>query len=421
VTSADAFSLVYALNALIALAAFAAVWRRRDAPGAGPLLAMLLAVAWWGGCNAVEMHLVTVGARLRLAQVQYLGIVATAPSLFHLALALSGLRHRLTRPVLAAVWGIPVLSLLVAWTNPWHQWMWTGVDMPAGALPFATYHYGWWFWVLVAHSYLLLAAATFALYRAIRVVSRDFRAAMLMIVVVILLPWAGNVAYNLKLGPWPGFDWMGLALGTSGVLLAWVVLREGLFDLLPRARGALLEMMTDGVLVLDRAGEVIFTNQAARDTLHLDGAALAGVLGVASLQEAPFELSSELAVGGPHPTCWLDVRIGPIVDRWGARAGRLVVARDITLQKALEEERERLIEQLRSAIHKVTRLEGLLPICASCRKVRDDAGYWKGIEDYFGSRAPVEFTHSICPDCSDTLYPELRDGQPAPQSGPPHP
>jgi hypothetical protein len=50
---------------------------------------------------------------------------------------------------------------------------------------------------------------------------------------------------------------------------------------------------------------------------------------------------------------------------------------------------------------------GAPPICASCRKVRDDGGYWGNVEEYFGSRAPVEFTHGICPECQVKLYPSI--------------
>lgn len=89
------------------------------------------------------------------------------------------------------------------------------------------------------------------------------------------------------------------------------------------------------------------------------------------------------------------------------RVGRLVVARDVTFQKELEDERERLIDELQGALHKVVQLEGLLPICASCRKIRDDGGYWGNVEEYFGSRAPVAFTHGICPECQVKLYPSI--------------
>ena len=89
------------------------------------------------------------------------------------------------------------------------------------------------------------------------------------------------------------------------------------------------------------------------------------------------------------------------------RHGTRLRARDVTIQKELEDERERLIDELQEALRKVSQLEDLLPICASCRKVRDDHGYWGNVEEYFSSRAPVEFTHAICPDCAARLYPDI--------------
>lgn len=77
---------------------------------------------------------------------------------------------------------------------------------------------------------------------------------MAAVLMAVLLPWIGNAAYNAKLGPWPGLNWLTLSLGVSGCLLVWVVRREGLLDLLPMAREALLERMTDSVVVLDWDG-----------------------------------------------------------------------------------------------------------------------------------------------------------------------
>jgi hypothetical protein len=146
----------------------------------------------------------------------------------------------------------------------------------------------------------------------------------------------------------------------------------------------------------------MIANDAAR-ALSLTDAVLTRALGVSSLSELPERLREEVQIDEGRR--WLDVRVDPIQDRWGTLAGRLVVARDVTLQKELEDEREQLIDELQDALHKVVQLEGLLPICASCRKVRDDTGYWGNVEEYFRSRAPVEFTYGICPDCQVTLYP----------------
>jgi hypothetical protein len=73
-----------------------------------------------------------------------------------------------------------------------------------------------------------------------------------------------------------------------------------------------------------------------------------------------------------------------------------------------EEERELLIRELQEALANVKTLSGLLPICASCKNIRDDQGYWKRIEEYITSRTEAEFSHSICPDCRKKLYPDFK-------------
>jgi len=80
--------------------------------------------------------------------------------------------------------------------------------------------------------------------------------------------------------------------------------------------------------------------------------------------------------------------------------------RNITDRKQAEEERERLIIALRDALSKVKTLSGMLPICASCKKIRNDEGYWEQVDIYITDHSGAEFTHGICPDCSKKLYPE---------------
>lgn len=84
------------------------------------------------------------------------------------------------------------------------------------------------------------------------------------------------------------------------------------------------------------------------------------------------------------------------------------------LAYGLEASRNRYYTQLLAekaalevALQQVKTLQGLLPICASCKKIRDDAGYWHQVESYIGRHAAVEFSHSICPDCRTKLYTEI--------------
>jgi len=80
---------------------------------------------------------------------------------------------------------------------------------------------------------------------------------------------------------------------------------------------------------------------------------------------------------------------------------------DITERKRAEAEREKLIRELQEALSKVKTLSGFIPICASCKKIRDDKGYWEQVEVYIRDHSEAEFSHGICPDCMKILYPDI--------------
>lgn len=80
---------------------------------------------------------------------------------------------------------------------------------------------------------------------------------------------------------------------------------------------------------------------------------------------------------------------------------------DISERKTVELERVRLIEELRQALSRVRSLAGLLPICSSCKKIRDSRGHWNMLESYIENHSQAHFTHSFCPDCAQRLYPEI--------------
>ena len=70
-------------------------------------------------------------------------------------------------------------------------------------------------------------------------------------------------------------------------------------------------------------------------------------------------------------------------------------------------ELEKLNQNLQHALTEVKTLSGLLPICAHCKKIRDDQGYWNQIETYMAKRIDVEFTHGICPSCAEKFFPDV--------------
>lgn len=72
-----------------------------------------------------------------------------------------------------------------------------------------------------------------------------------------------------------------------------------------------------------------------------------------------------------------------------------------------QEEKDTLIAELREALEQVKTLRGIIPICASCKQIRDDKGYWQQVEEYVSSHSEAQFTHGICPECIEKLYPSV--------------
>ncbi len=130
--------------------------------------------------------------------------------------------------------------------------------------------------------------------------------------------------------------------------------------------------------------------------------------------------------GFPGRTRWLSTRIYPILDAKNKVKLVMLAHVDITdlkeyqeqllahqgeLEKTVKMRTSKLLEtndQLQLALTEVKKLSGLLPICASCKKIRDDKGYWNQIEIYIRNHSEADFSHSICPDCVTKLYPDFK-------------
>lgn len=113
---------------------------------------------------------------------------------------------------------------------------------------------------------------------------------------------------------------------------------------------------------------------------------------------------------------WALVGGSPIYDAERRVVGSIGILTDISRQKIIEAEREQLIAELRGALAQIKTLSGLLPICATCKKVRDDQGYWHQIENYISNNSTAEFTHGTCLECAKKAYPEMYEDEANQQS-----
>ena len=179
----------------------------------------------------------------------------------------------------------------------------------------------------------------------------------------------------------------------------------------------ILESISDGFLALDRDFRFTYLNSTAE---QLFGKPKGSLQGNRIFDEFPELFGADvesmfrraMAGGGmvqferyfEASSRWLELNVYP------SRAGGLsVYFTDITDRKNAEREREGLIGELQSALSQVKALSGLLPICANCKKIRDPKGSWRQLETYIREHSEADFTHSLCPECVDRLYPELTD------------
>jgi PAS domain S-box-containing protein len=183
----------------------------------------------------------------------------------------------------------------------------------------------------------------------------------------------------------------------------------------------------EGVIVMDAEGRLTFMNPEAERLLGWKREELAG-------KDLHATIHHQRPDGTPYP---LDECASSVVLQTGVRQmvardaylrkdgsflpisyvtapvreGDTVVAaviafQDITMRQMIEEERERLIGELKEALDNVKKLEGMLPICASCKRIRDGSGAWHEIEEYIHEHSEAEFSHGLCPDCAHKIYPK---------------
>jgi len=183
---------------------------------------------------------------------------------------------------------------------------------------------------------------------------------------------------------------------------------------------ALLNTPSDAVALLDTNGVILGANRKMADNFNKEPASLAGCRAwdllppnIAARKMACVD--RVIASGQPlymeneRQGVWSESMFYPVLDEHRRVIKIVLLIHDITQRKKAEQEKEELIGQLREALANVKTLQGLLPICAACKKIRDDRGYWNKIDVYIQNHSNAQFSHGICPDCAKRLNPELYD------------
>ena len=181
----------------------------------------------------------------------------------------------------------------------------------------------------------------------------------------------------------------------------------------------------DGLIVSDEQGVIVKCNQSLSEMFACQEKDLIGkhllnfFTDYGSPPETPDALRMLMSLGSvkdfqtrctTHDQRAIDVEMNMVLmrDNMDSVTGTVSAIRDISERKEHERQREEIIKELQDALTKVKQLEGMLPICAWCKKVRDDKGYWQQIEAYISSHTKAGITHGICPECAKKVIDTLK-------------
>ena len=183
-----------------------------------------------------------------------------------------------------------------------------------------------------------------------------------------------------------------------------------------------IDSTVGGVLIANLEGKISYVNPSflrmfeysnKQDVLGNDVADLFASRDIKSLADVTSiidltkgQTGEFIVVRSDSKRFYVEVSSSTVTNDMGQIVGAMASFVNITQRKQTEMEREDLIRQLQTALAKIKTLRGLVPICASCKKIRDDKGFWHQVEVYVRDHSAAQFSHSICPECARSLYPD---------------
>jgi PAS domain S-box-containing protein len=335
------------LVAIFPIASFLVLgWQRRELVTARIFIAWLVAAAVWMGFYALELLTADLGLMMTWIRMEYLGIL-TLPALYFLfVLSYSGYANWITWRLVVGIFVVPVLQIIMVWTNDLHhlQWVWVDTQIIDGLIFFER-EFGPGFAVGTAYQYLLILGGTVVLTALIIRTPTLYRGRIYPLIAIAAFVLGGNLVSILSLTPWPHLDFTPLCLAAASIPMAWSLFRQRLLDIMPAAHRIIFNNMSDAIVVLNVEQQVIDANNGAGTVLGKDPSQLIGRHGTQVFQQYPeildachntYEVRAEISQQQGETRRWYDVKVSPIYDRESHLTGRVVVLHDISSIKFAE-------------------------------------------------------------------------------------
>lgn len=360
------YAVVLIVSALTALTT-SIIILRRDVPGSAALGGVLLSTFVWSGAYAMTWSLVELAEKILWMKIMYFGVLAV-PTLF-LAFVLKITHHDdwLTARNFVLL-GIQPLAMIVAvWSDI--RLVFDRIDLRLlGGLAVLHTERGLFFWINTYYSYAVILLAFVILGVGSLRANSFFKRQYLIILAGSVIPFAASVFTQLNYAELADLDMAPISFGVSSILYAYAIFRHQFMDLLPVARGHLIESMSDGVLVLDEHGRIVDINPAMRNILEDEPATYLGQQ-VSTIMKQWAQNAEQLLNGAEtrtelkipnKPSRYLDLRITPLYDDAHTINGRLMVFRDVTDRKEVEKDLRRAMDRLQTQLIEIGTLQSQL-------------------------------------------------------------
>jgi PAS domain S-box-containing protein len=330
--------------------------RRRPQLGATPFAWLMVIVTLWLLCYGMEVGGADLQTILFWTNAKFLSVAFLPVMWLAFALQYSGQERWLTRRNVSLLSVVPLVTQVVIWTNAAHSLFRYDSKLETNG-SFLTLQStpGAYFWVHTAYSYLLIGLGLVLLMRALIRAPRVYRGQAATLLAGAVVPLAANVVYIFRFQQTLPLDPTPFCFMVTGLAFAWGLFRYRLLDVVPAARTAVVEGMSDGVIVLNTQNLVEDLNPAAQRILARTATQAVGQPVERILSVRPdlvehyrnvTEVQAEITLEVDKRQRFYDMRLTPLYDRRRGLTGRLVVLHDITDRKRAEETLRRWVAQL---------------------------------------------------------------------------
>jgi PAS domain S-box-containing protein len=376
----------------LVISAFMLLWRGYKSRRVKTGSILMIACAVWLVSFELEFIGATFSAKLFWSKMQYVGIVTVPTAFFVYVLQYASYEKWANRRRVALLSIVPVITLFLVFTNEYHNIMWSNIEL-VESIPSEldkTSNVG--YWIYVVYSYTLMLFGTSYLVRMYTHGHRMYRRQAGILLLAVAVVWFTSMIEILGLDSLLYIDMTPLGVAAAGLIVAWNIVYIRMADIMPVVRGAVIESMSDGVIVLDSENRIMDVNPAAE---HLMGQPASSMVGKAIKTVWPHwrdQMDSsqrEIALNYNNEKRTYGMSVSPLADWRGHVVSSVVVLHDITDRISLKEKEVLLREIHHRVKNNLQIISSLLNLQSHSIKDKSYADMFKESQDRIRSMALI--------------------------------